>query len=200
MRERWGSSSDTGGWGSLQTLGPFLPNPRKTLLTPLPPSPFFFTHTHTHTQDWENSYYACGGIVYLIDLSDKDRFAESKLVLDGLLATEHLQQTPIVILGNKCDIMGCAREDEVRAYFNMQVRTRGCGAALPFTFWPFFFPPLHSSQIYTHTPLFLSFFFLAPCCCSPLGRRRCPLPRTLASAPWSSSCAPSRMGSGLETP
>jgi hypothetical protein len=87
-------------------------------------------------QDWENSYYACGGIVYLIDLSDRARFAESKIVLDGILATEHLQQTPIVILGNKADVHGCAREDEIRQIFNMQVRAQPYHTPSP--------PPHHS--------------------------------------------------------
>ena len=88
-------------------------------------------YTQTLSQDWENSYYACGGIVYLIDLSDRARFSESKIVLDGILATEHLQQTPIVILGNKADVHGCAREDEVKAFFNMQVRTISATPTLP---------------------------------------------------------------------
>ena len=140
--------------------------PPCSLLLPLslthlfsPRPSFFHTCTHPHpTQDWENSYYACGGIVYLIDLSDKDRFAESKLVLDGLLATEHLQQTPIVILGNKCDIMGCAREDEVRAYFNMQVRAAILWRGGWVVFLPLL-PPLHILQS-SFSLFFLSSSFL----------------------------------------
>jgi hypothetical protein len=63
--------------------------------------------------------------VFLIDVNDRERFPESKRVLDQLLEQPLLQQVPIVLLGNKMDIPGCANEAEVRSYFNFQVRAWG---------------------------------------------------------------------------
>ena len=66
--------------------------------------------------------------MFLIDVNDRERFPESKRVLDQLLEQPLLQQVPIVLLGNKMDIPGCANEAEVRSYFNFQVRFGGRGA------------------------------------------------------------------------
>jgi len=74
-------------------------------------------------QNWEESYYACGGIVYIIDVNDTDRWPESKTVLDQLLDNQQLAQIPIVVLGNKMDIMGSRPEHEVKSFFQFQVRT-----------------------------------------------------------------------------
>lgn len=46
-------------------------------------------------------------------------------MLDGLLDQQILQQVPIVVLGNKMDVMGCASEQEVRNYFNFQTTGKG---------------------------------------------------------------------------
>jgi len=81
--------------------------------------PLFFSRFH----NWEDSYYACGGIVYIIDVNDTDRWPESKTVLDQLLDNQQLAQIPIVVLGNKMDIMGSRPEHEVKSFFQFQVRT-----------------------------------------------------------------------------
>ena len=68
--------------------------------------------------------------MFLIDVNDRERFPESKRVLDQLLEQPLLQQVPIVLLGNKMDIPGCAGEQEVRSYFNFQVRSEQRGPIL----------------------------------------------------------------------
>lgn len=59
--------------------------------------------------------------MFVIDVNDRERFPESKYVLDKLLEQPQLQQVPIALLGNKMDIKGCASEAEVRSCFNFKV-------------------------------------------------------------------------------
>ena len=71
----------------------------------LPLHPSHTPHTHASTaccpgQNWEESFYACGGIVFIIDVNDTERWPESKIVLDGLLGQQLLEQCPIVVLGS----------------------------------------------------------------------------------------------------
>ena len=44
-------------------------------------------------------------------------------MLDQLLDNQQLAQIPIVVLGNKMDIMGSRPEHEVKSFFQFQVRT-----------------------------------------------------------------------------
>jgi GTP-binding protein SAR1 len=67
------------------------------------------------------------GVVYLVDANDRERFAESKKELDGLLSDESLVNVPFLVLGNKIDIPYAASEDELRYYLGLTGITTGKG-------------------------------------------------------------------------
>lgn len=59
---------------------------------------------------WRDYFPAVDAIVFLIDASDRERFAEGQEELDHLLMDEQLAHCPVLILGNKIDKPGAASE------------------------------------------------------------------------------------------
>lgn len=53
---------------------------------------------------WEEYYAGADAIVFMVDSADAERFKESKEELKELLKHEALDNTPILILGNKEDL------------------------------------------------------------------------------------------------
>jgi GTP-binding protein SAR1 len=63
---------------------------------------------------WKEFTVNANGIIFILDSSDRDRFAEVKEELDGLLADENTT-IPIAVLANKIDRPNAVSEDELRA-------------------------------------------------------------------------------------
>ena len=74
---------------------------------------------------WKDYFPAVDAIVFLIDVWDRQRFSESMIELESLLADEQLANCPILILGNKIDKHGAAGEQEVRTVFKLYGKTTG---------------------------------------------------------------------------
>jgi len=64
---------------------------------------------------WRDYYAQVDAVVFMIDTAARERFSESKIELDELLAGEDLKDVPFLILGNKIDIPGAASEEEIRS-------------------------------------------------------------------------------------
>jgi len=63
---------------------------------------------------WRDYFPIVDAIVFIVDCADRDRIAESKAELDGILSNQDLAKIPILILGNKIDIPRAMSEDELR--------------------------------------------------------------------------------------
>ncbi len=59
----------------------------------------------TMTKSWKNYFHAVDGIIYLVDAANQARLEESKKELDKVLSQPELVNVPIVILGNKIDMV-----------------------------------------------------------------------------------------------
>lgn len=76
---------------------------------------------------WRDYYAKVDAVVYIVDAADKERFLESKIELDALLADESLANVPFLVLGNKIDIPYAASEDELRYCLGLLNCTTGKG-------------------------------------------------------------------------
>jgi len=63
---------------------------------------------------WRDYFPLVDAIVFIVDTHDKERLAESKKELDGLLSNPDLAKIPFLILGNKIDLPRALSEDELR--------------------------------------------------------------------------------------
>ncbi|XP_036363465.1 GTP-binding protein SAR1b isoform X2 [Octopus sinensis] len=94
---------------------------------------------------WKDYFPAVDGIVFLVDVCDKERFIEAKAELDSLLTDEQVANAPILILGNKIDKAGAASEDEIRISFGLHAQTTGKVIFYSNFFFLFFHPLFRSS-------------------------------------------------------
>ena len=65
-------------------------------------------------QNWTQYYSRANGLVFVIDASDQGRIPEAKQELDQILNREELLNVPILILGNKQDVVGCLSREELQ--------------------------------------------------------------------------------------
>eukprot|EP01123_Difflugia_compressa_P000623 TRINITY_DN1072_c0_g1_i2.p1 TRINITY_DN1072_c0_g1~~TRINITY_DN1072_c0_g1_i2.p1 ORF type:complete len:192 (-),score=34.62 TRINITY_DN1072_c0_g1_i2:55-630(-) len=64
---------------------------------------------------WRDYYAQVNAVVFMVDLAARERFEESKVELDELLADPDLKEIPFLVLANKIDIPGAASEEELRS-------------------------------------------------------------------------------------
>lgn len=78
-------------------------------------------------QIWRDYYAKVDGVVFLVDAVDRERFAEVKKELDGLINDEMLSDVPFLILGNKIDMARAASDEELRSTLGLHHLTTGQG-------------------------------------------------------------------------
>ncbi len=62
---------------------------------------------------WKYYYEKVDGIIYVLDINDKERLEESNEVIQVLLKEERLLNVPILFYGNKCDLTKGLDKDEI---------------------------------------------------------------------------------------
>eukprot|EP00301_Raphidiophrys_heterophryoidea_P002552 c1118_g1_i1.p1 GENE.c1118_g1_i1~~c1118_g1_i1.p1 ORF type:complete len:211 (-),score=50.61 c1118_g1_i1:115-681(-) len=63
---------------------------------------------------WQDYYQSTDAVIFIVDAADRDRFGEARQELVGLLEAGELQDTPIAVLANKCDLQYAATFEELR--------------------------------------------------------------------------------------
>ena len=53
---------------------------------------------------WRHYFIGCEGLIYVVDSSDKSRFAEAQNELEWILDSDEMSGVPLVILANKQDL------------------------------------------------------------------------------------------------
>lgn len=69
---------------------------------------------------WREYFPAVDGVVFLIDVADRDRLMEARNELISLQQDEQIASAPILILGNKIDKDGALSEDGLRGFLGIQ--------------------------------------------------------------------------------
>lgn len=63
---------------------------------------------------WRTYFTAVDGIVFMVDISDRERLQEASEELARLLADDQLQKVPLLVLGNKIDARDAVSEAQLR--------------------------------------------------------------------------------------
>lgn len=71
-------------------------------------------------QLWSQYFPQVSGIVFLVDVADRTRFAEAAEELSLLLSSPELSTVPFCVLGNKIDDTRAASESELRQALRLE--------------------------------------------------------------------------------
>jgi GTP-binding protein SAR1 len=74
---------------------------------------------------WQDYFPIANGIVFLLDVANRERFGEARAELNALLELEELANCPMVILANKIDKYNAAGEEEIKDYFKLHALLTG---------------------------------------------------------------------------
>ena len=80
---------------------------------------------HVVRKVWKQYMVIADAIVFIVDVSNIKRLAESKEELDSLLTEDQCMDCPILLLGNKIDRYDAVSEQEIRNYFQLNGVTTG---------------------------------------------------------------------------
>nr|XP_022315499.1 ADP-ribosylation factor-like isoform X1 [Crassostrea virginica] len=62
---------------------------------------------------WRDYYQNTEGLIYVVDSSDRERIAESREELFGILQSDEMVRVPVVIVANKQDLPNALKPSEV---------------------------------------------------------------------------------------
>ena len=74
---------------------------------------------------WRHYFVGCEGLIYVVDSSDRSRFAEAQNELDWILESDEMTGVPLVILANKQDLPQAASPADLSVKLGLdKVRNR----------------------------------------------------------------------------
>lgn len=79
---------------------------------------------------WERYCRGVEAIVFVVDSSDKDSIDDATRELHFLLEKPSLENIPLLVLGNKNDLLDCLEVDELVSRMNLKVREGNSLSAL----------------------------------------------------------------------
>ncbi|XP_022315498.2 uncharacterized protein LOC111119545 [Crassostrea virginica] len=62
---------------------------------------------------WRHYYQNTEGLIYVVDSSDRERIAESREELFGILQSDEMARVPVVVVANKQDLPNALKPSEV---------------------------------------------------------------------------------------
>lgn len=74
---------------------------------------------------WKQYLFIADAIVFVVDVWNRERLAESKEELDSVLSEEQCMDCPVLILGNKIDKHGAISEQDLRCFLQLNGVTTG---------------------------------------------------------------------------
>ncbi|KAL5018509.1 hypothetical protein ScPMuIL_004231 [Solemya velum] len=74
---------------------------------------------------WRDYFPAVDAIVFIVDASDAERFAEAQEELDGVLHDETIAHVPVLVLGNKVDRPDSVGEDHMSLALGLGIYRTG---------------------------------------------------------------------------
>ncbi|XP_064241183.1 ADP-ribosylation factor-like protein 14 [Passer domesticus] len=69
---------------------------------------------------WSNFLEDAGGLLYVVDSSDKRRLEESRREFELILKNESIKNIPVVVLANKQDLPGALNAEEITRKLKMK--------------------------------------------------------------------------------
>ncbi|NWS07462.1 ARL14 protein, partial [Motacilla alba] len=69
---------------------------------------------------WSNFLEDAGGLLYVVDSSDKRRLEESRKEFELILKNESIKNVPVVVLANKQDLPGALNAEEITRKLKMK--------------------------------------------------------------------------------
>ncbi|NXQ20156.1 ARL14 protein, partial [Peucedramus taeniatus] len=69
---------------------------------------------------WSNFLEDAGGLLYVVDSSDKRRLEESRREFELILKNESMKNVPVVVLANKQDLPGALNAEEITRKLKMK--------------------------------------------------------------------------------
>ncbi|CAL5978486.1 GTP-binding_protein Sar1 [Hexamita inflata] len=78
---------------------------------------------------WEEYVASANAIVYLVDIADRTRFAESRVALQSVMEAKQFKDFPILILANKIDLPSAVSVEDVVSALKLQDQQTGKEAA-----------------------------------------------------------------------
>jgi hypothetical protein len=84
---------------------------------------------------WRDYYADVGGIVFVVDTADRERFAECRTELDGVLGADELRGVPVLVLGNKSDAAGAVGEEGLRGVLGLGYTSEFLSLLFAFVFF-----------------------------------------------------------------